>query len=83
MCSQNLCEEADTDFVFAHQVEQTQTRVISKRPEEAIHVERLVLHHTAEILSQSIYVLTYILKQHTLCAYAYAYILEHRGGPGQ
>jgi hypothetical protein len=34
-----LDEVADTEFLIAHQVEETQTRFVAKRLKEALHVE--------------------------------------------
>lgn len=50
MRPQYFCKEANTNFIVAHKVEQSQTRVVGERAEEAIHIERLVLGHTPRIL---------------------------------
>jgi len=49
--SQYLSKEADTNFIAANQVQQSQPRVIRESAKAAIHAEMFFLSHALEIVS--------------------------------
>jgi hypothetical protein len=49
----DLYKKADTDFIIAHQVQQSQTCSVSQRPKKHFHIEGFDLPHaTADISTQ-------------------------------
>ena len=59
-CIQNLYEVADADFLFSHEVKETQAGVISQRLEELLHVEQRFTSHTKYIRIDECVCKTYI-----------------------